>query len=150
MLYAWQHEGAEAVSGFTLLLFDSRQSERIEGVSAFVGEDASGSFGILPGHTRFMTVLVFGLARFRCGEESPWEYLALPGALFYFTDNTLTLASRHYLRDTDYERISQRLADELLAEEEALHDIRESLRRMEEEMFKRMWELGQQGIKLHE
>ena len=138
------------MSGFTLQLFDGRHSERIEGVSSFVGEDASGSFGLLPGHARFMTVLVFGLARFRCGEQAPWEYLALPGALLYFADNTLTLASRHYLRDADYERISQRLGDELLAEEEELHDIRESLRRMEEAMFKRMWELGQQGVKLHE
>jgi F-type H+-transporting ATPase subunit epsilon len=138
------------MSGFALQLFDSRQSERIEGVSSFVAEDASGSFGILPGHTRFMTVLVFGLARFRRGEQGPWEYLALPGALLYFADDILTLASRHYLRDVDFERVSQRLGDELLTEEEELHDIRESLRRMEEAMFKRMWELGQQGVKLHE
>jgi F-type H+-transporting ATPase subunit epsilon len=134
----------------TLQLFDSRRSERIEGVSAFVGEDASGSFGILPGHTRFMTMLVFGLARFRRGDEAPWEYLALPGAVLYCADDTLTLTSRHTLRDSDYERISQRLADELLAEEEELHEIRESLRRMEEAMFRRMWELGQKGISLHE
>lgn len=138
------------MSGMTLQLFDSRRSERVEGVSSFVGEDDSGSFGILPGHTRFMTMLVFGLARFRRGDEAPWEYLALPGALLYCADDTLTLTSRHYLRDTDYERISQRLADELLAEEEELHEIRESLRRMEEAMFRRMWELGQKGIRLHE
>jgi F-type H+-transporting ATPase subunit epsilon len=138
------------LSGITLQLFDSRHNERIDGVTSFVGEDTSGSFGILPGHTRFMTVLVFGLARFRCGERLPWEYLALPGALLYCADDTLTLTSRHYLRDRDYERISQRLADELLAEEEELHEIRESLRRMEEAMFRRMWELGQKGIRLHE
>ncbi len=138
------------MSGFTLQLFDSRRSELIEGVEAFVGEDASGSFGLLRGHARFMTVLVFGLARFRCGDAAAWQYLALPGAVLYFADNTLTLASRHYLRDSDYERILQRLGEELLAEEEELHDIRESLRRMEEAMFKRMWELGQQGVKLHE
>lgn len=135
---------------FSLQLFDSRYSEQIDGVTSFVGEDVSGRFGILSGHRRFMTVLVFGLARFRRGEGSEWEYLALPGALLYFVDNTLTLASRHYLRDTNYERISQRLADELLAEEEALHDVRESVKRMEEAMLKRMWQLGQQGVKLHE
>lgn len=135
---------------FTLQLFDSRCSERIEDVTSFVGEDSSGRFGIMSGHRRFMTVLVFGLARFRRGTESPWEYLALPGALLYFVNNTLTLGSRHYLRDSDYERISQRLADELLSEEEELHDIRESVKRMEEAMLKRMWQLGQQGVKLHE
>lgn len=136
------------MSGFTLQLYDSRHGERIEGVDSFVGEDPSGSFGILPGHSRMMTTLVFGLARFRRGEEGPWQYLALPGAVLYFVDNTLTLVSRHYLIDEDYERISSRLADELLAEEEQLHELRESLRQMEEAMLKRMWELGQQGIKL--
>jgi F-type H+-transporting ATPase subunit epsilon len=138
------------VSGFTLQLFDSRGSERFEGITTFVGEDQSGSFGILPGHARMMSVLVFGLARFRRGSETPWRYLALPGALLYFADNTLTLASRHYLIDEDFDRISTRLADELLSEEEQLHDIHESLRRMEEAMLKRMWELGQQGVHLHE
>ena len=136
------------MSGFTLQLYDSRHGERIDGVSSFVGEDPSGSFGILPGHSRMMTTLVFGLARFRQGEEGPWQYLALPGAVLYFVDNTLTLVSRHYLIDEDYERISSRLADELVAEEEQLHELRESLRQMEEAMLKRMWELGQQGVKL--
>lgn len=136
-------------NSFTLELFDGRGNERIEGVTSFVGEDASGRFGILPGHVRFMTVLLFGLSRFRCADND-WEYLALPGALLYFVDNTLTVATRHYLRDPDYERISQRLGDELLAEEEELLDIRDSVKQMEEAMLRRMWELGQQGVKLNE
>ncbi len=37
--------------------------ERIDDVSSFVGEDDSGSFGLLARHDRFMTVLDFGLAR---------------------------------------------------------------------------------------
>jgi F-type H+-transporting ATPase subunit epsilon len=52
------------------------------------------------------------------------------------------------LVDSDYERISHRLDAELLAEEEQLHELRQSLKRMEEAMLKRMWELGQQGIRL--
>jgi len=136
------------VSGFTLQLYDSRRSERIDGVSSFVGEDASGSFGILPGHARMTTTLLFGMARFRRGGQAPWQYLAMPGAVLYFADNTLSLACRHYLLDEDYERISARLAEELLAEEEELHELRESLKRMEEAMLKRMWELGKQGVKL--
>lgn len=136
------------MSGFILQLFDSRQSEYIEDVSSFIGEDASGSFGILSGHARMMTNLVFGLARFRKNDGGPWHYLAMPGAVLYFVDNVLTLTTRHYLMDEDYDRISRRLADELLAEEEELHELRESLKRMEEAMLKRLWELGQQGVKL--
>ncbi len=138
------------MSHFTLRLYDSRKYETIEGVSSFVGEDASGSFGILPGHARLMTNLVFGLSRYRLGEEEPWHYLAMPGAVLYFADNTLHLMCRHYLIDSDYERISARLGEELLAEEEELQELHTSLRQMEEAMLKRMWELGQQGVRLHE
>ena len=129
------------MKSFTLRLQDATQSEEIAGVTSFVGEDASGSFGILAGHARMMTSLIIGLARFRIGEEA-WQYLALPGAVLYFHDNVLTLSTRHYLRDNDYMRVSQALQQQLLAEEEKLHTMKKSLHHMEEEVFKRLWEMG--------
>ncbi len=129
------------MKSFTLQLQDASQSERIAGVTSFVGEDASGSFGILAGHARMMASLIIGLARFRIGDKA-WQYLALPGAVLYFHDNVLTLSTRHYLRDNDYMRVSQALQQQLLAEEEKLHAMKKSLRHMEEEVFKRLWEMG--------
>lgn len=130
---------------FTLMLQDATRSEEIPGVTSFVGEDASGSFGILAGHARMMTSLVIGLARFRLGEDT-WKYLALPGALLYFHDNTLTLGTRRYLVDDDYMRISQALRQQLLAEEAMLHTIKQSLHSMEEEVLKRLWDMGRRSI----
>ena len=89
-----------------------------------------------------MASLIIGLARFRIGEKA-WQYLALPGAVLYFHDNVLTLSTRHYLRDNDYMRVSQALQQQLLAEEEKLHTMKKSLHHMEEEVFKRLWEMGQ-------
>jgi F-type H+-transporting ATPase subunit epsilon len=129
---------------FTLLLQDSAHSEQISGVHTFVAEDASGNFGVLANHSRIMTALVIGLARFRT-DESGWQYLAMPGAILYFNDNLLTLSTRHYLRDDDYTRISTALQEQLLTEEEQLHATRESLRRMEESLLKRLWALGHKG-----
>lgn len=129
---------------FVLHLQDATRYERIEGVSSFVGEDASGSFGILAQHGRFMTSLVFGLARFRVGKDA-WQFLAVPGAVLYFVENELYLCTRRYLRDENYERISAALEAQLLAEEEQLHGIKESLRRMEEEMLRRLWEMRRMG-----
>ena len=126
---------------FTLQLHDATQSELIKDVTSFVGEDASGSFGILAGHTRMMTSLVMGLARFRVSENA-WQYLALPGALLYFHANTLTLSTRHYMLDDDYMRISDALQQQLLQEEQQLHTMKKSLHRMEEELLKRMWKMG--------
>lgn len=129
------------MTGFTLVLQDATRTATITGVTVFVGEDSSGSFGILAGHARMMTALVLGLARFRTA-DGPWQYLALPGAVLYFDHNALTLSTRHYLLDADYQRISEALQQQLLAEEEALHTMKTSLHRMEEELFRRLWEIG--------
>lgn len=129
---------------FTLLLQDATHAQEIRNVISFVGEDASGSFGIFAGHARMMTSLVIGLARFRIDNQE-WQYLALPGALLYFHDNILTLSTRHYLLDNDYMRISEALQRQLLSEEENLHSMKQSLHRMEEELLKRMWEIGRPG-----
>jgi len=129
------------VTTFALHLRDSRGYELVDDVESFVGSDESGSFGLMAGHERFMTSLVFGLARFRLRGE-PWEYLAVPGALIYFTDDQLYLSTRRYFRDPDYRRISGQLLDRLTAEERNLAAIQESLHRLEGEMLKRLWELG--------
>jgi F-type H+-transporting ATPase subunit epsilon len=122
---------------FTLNLFDASHEQRFTGVTSFVGEDASGFFGIQANHARFMTTLVFGLARFRVAAED-WQYLALPGAVVYFIDNELTISTRHFLIDTDLERISTLLEQELITEEENLQSTKESLHKMEQAMLKRM------------
>ena len=128
----------------TLLFQGMTQSDKIDGVTSFVGEDASGSFGILANHARIMTILVVGLARFRSG-EAEWRYVATPGAVLYCFNNVLTVSARRYLLDDDYMRISRSLREQLLAEEEELRATKESLRRMEEAMLIRMRELGRGG-----
>ncbi len=123
---------------FVLHLQSGTQYERIDDAVSFVAADDSGSFGILAGHARTMTCLATGLARFRSANGS-WRFLALPGAVLYFVDNELYVNTRRYLHDPDYKRISAALREVLLAEEEKLRAIRESLNRLEDEMLKRMW-----------
>lgn len=132
------------MSGLTLELRDAERVERLAGVTAFVGADASGSFGLHPGHVPMITTLGMGLARFRVG-SGRWQYLALPGAVLHLDGARLRLTTRRYLRDDDYERIGQLLREQLLAEERELHATKESLRRMEEELFRRLWRLGQEA-----
>lgn len=125
---------------FVLHLESSTRYERIENVVSFVGEDESGHFGILPGHARMMTVLEFGLARFRVADED-WQYVAAPGAVVYHVGDELHFSTRRYLRDADYGRIRAALRQQLIAEERALHVVKQSLRRLEEEMLRRLWRL---------
>lgn len=132
------------MNSFSMKLQDATHSEAVDDVISFVGEDSSGSFGIQAGHGRIMTSVSFGLARFKV-QSGDWKYLALPGALLYFCDDTLTLSTRHFVVDDDYQRISAVIREKLLAEEVELRGLKESLRRMEEEFLRRMWRLGQTG-----
>ena len=129
------------MNSFRLTLRESSRSESIDGVTSFVGEDGSGSFGIQAGHARMMTSLVFGLARFR-KETGPWQYLAVPGAILYFADNELTLNTRRYLISGDYEAITQSLLDTLAREEEELATMKHNLRNIEAHILKRMLEMS--------
>jgi F-type H+-transporting ATPase subunit epsilon len=103
------------VSGFTLHLASATCGERIPGVASFVGADASGSFGILPGRARFLTVLDYGLARFRITDR-PWRYLV----------------------DDDYGCVSALLAGQLAKEEAELKAVKDNLQRLEHELFRRL------------
>lgn len=129
------------MTSFNILIQDTTHSQLYEGVTSFVGEDDSGSFGIMANHSRLMATLVMGLARFRLGELS-WQYIATPGALLYFYDNQLTLSTRHFFIDEDYMRISRALEEQLLKEENQLRNQKQSLRHMEEVVLKRLWDIG--------
>lgn len=126
---------------FTLKLQAARESQTFDDIEVFVGEDTSGSFSVLAHHAQMMTSLIIGMARFRRHGES-WQYIAVPEAILYFRDNTLQLSTRRYLLDTDYQRISELLQQQLLAEESQLKRVKSSLLQMEEQVFKRLWELG--------
>ena len=98
MLYAWRNGRIGIVSTFTLMLQDTTQSEQVDNVTSFVGEDDSGAFGILARHTRMMTILVAGLARFR-GDDENWNYIATPGADKLGTALTISYTGRTIARD---------------------------------------------------
>jgi len=132
---------------FSLHVQSATQYEHIQGVSSFVGEDASGSFGILANHGRMTTALSYGLARYQTDTagQDDWRYLAFPGGILYFVDNALYISTRRFLHDADYQRISAGLLEQLLKEEEELKTIKQSLYRLEQEMFRRLWQMGRRG-----
>lgn len=129
------------MNGFSLHLQSATQYERLDDIVSFVGEDSSGSFALMSNHARFITTLVFGLAKFRYG-GGEWQYLALPGAVAYFHNNQLTLSTRRYLRSDDYTQISRALREELVVEEQALGEFKQSLAQMEKAMMLRLWRMG--------
>lgn len=131
------------MSAFTLQLLAADRSESIDAVRSFVGEDASGSFGLLAGHERFITVLTYGLARWQHA-DGRWEYLGLPGGVLYFVGDACRISTRRYLRDFDVTQVAQALGREMLAEEQGLRATRNKLHQLERGMLQQMAELGRE------
>ncbi len=125
---------------FEVQLLATDRGETIAGVASFVGEDASGSFGLMAHHQRFMTVLAFGLARLTLADGGR-RYVGLPGGLLYFVDNELRISTRRYLIGTDAAAIGATLAQVMLADEQALALTRQKLHRLEAEMLQRLAQL---------
>lgn len=125
---------------FSLHLESATRSERIEDVVSFVGGDASGAFGLLAHHARMMTALEFGMARFRT-VDGRWHYVALPGAVAYFVDNALHLATRRYVLSDDYRVVADAVENTLRAEERTLRGLRQSVGRLDREILRRLWRL---------
>lgn len=129
------------MNGFVIELAGAAEQRRIEGAASFMGEDESGGFGIMAGHERFITVLSFGLARFRVNEQ-PWQYLATTGGALYFDGENLRIATRRFLVDSDPDAISRALEQQLAGEEQESAAIRESLRKIEQNLLRRLMWLG--------
>ena len=139
---------------FSLQVRDTQSNEIIERVTSFVASDATGSFGIQAGHSRFLTALRFGLAKFRssAGHQSDdhigWRYLAMPGGILYFRDNLLQINTRRYFIGENYDEMTKILEQTLLVEEQQLTQIKQNLRQLEEGVLKRLWEIQQRRGKL--
>jgi len=132
------------VSGFTLHLQSATQYARLEGVQSFVARDASGAFGLMAKAERLMTVLGYGLARFR-GADGAWHYLALPGGVVYFVDNELFLSTRRYVLGDDLGTVAAAVESTLVAEDRSLRSLKDSVARLEREIVRRLWRLGETG-----
>jgi F-type H+-transporting ATPase subunit epsilon len=125
---------------FQLHLMSTTQSDRVPDLVHFTGQDAAGSFGIMANAFRRISALVYGLAHFRRA-SGVVEYLAMPGGLLYFVDNELRIATTQYVRGTGLTEVSEALDRQLRREDEAIRDIRQSLRHLDEQMMKRIFEM---------
>jgi F-type H+-transporting ATPase subunit epsilon len=92
-----------------------------------------------------MTTLIFGLARFKQADDV-WHYVAVPSAVLYFNDNELTITTQHFLLDSNLERISNLLQQQWANQEDEVRATRESLKRMEQAMLKRLMSLKHKTV----
>lgn len=123
---------------FVLNIQSPYGSVTMDDVTSFVGTDASGSFGIRANHERMMTILEFGFVTVHRRDQGI-QYIAMPGCILYFLENTMFLVTTRYFISSDDNELTAQLRGQIAREEEKLLSLRESVRKMEESMFKQLY-----------
>lgn len=129
------------MNGFELVVASPARIERIAAVTSFVGRDGSGQFGLLGGHEPFITVLEWGLARFRASGSPDWRYLALPGGTLRFRDDRLQIATRTFVIGEALDTVRAALARDTASETDRRASLRSSLDQLEQALMQRLWRM---------
>lgn len=115
-------------------------------VASLRAEDASGGFGILPGHADFLTVIDAGVLHWR-GTEGPWHFAALRGAVLSVSGGTeVRIAAREAIRGEDLAALGAEVArSRAQAEEERRRTRTDSAKLQARAIRHLMRELAQGG-----
>lgn len=141
---------AEPATGEAVLrvrLLDGVSSVALPDVRSLVAQDASGQFGLMPGHAAFLTVLEPGLFRYRSGPDAPWRFGACAGGLLRCErvggQTEVRIVSRRFLLGEAPEALQTQL-DALLAAEQAMRvSTRDNMEQLDLALMRRMQELAQ-------
>lgn len=143
-------------STLTLDLLDGKSAIRLTDVSSLVASDASGQFGIWPGHAALVTVLEPGLFRYRQAGSDHWRHGACTGGLLHCLsqapgepqsetpDQTLVrVVSRRFILGELPEALQTQL-EALLAQERNLRlSTLDKVSKLDLAFYKRMQQLAQ-------
>ncbi|MEJ2500246.1 MAG: hypothetical protein P8Y65_03815 [Campylobacterales bacterium] len=115
------------------------QADKIENISFFRGEDRSGSFGILPRHTEFLTILEPAIAVAVIeGEE---EYFAFNGGILTFKKNVLTITTKEFVQSGDVGELRENIEQAFRAQRRQESRFHVNMANLEQAFLKRLIEL---------
>ncbi len=124
---------------FDVRIITPSKIEQIKNISFFRAEDRSGSFGILPRHTEFLTILEPAIAiALIDGKE---EYFAFNGGILTFKKNALTITTKEFVQSSDVGELQENIerAFRQQREEETLFHV--NMANLEKAFLQRLIEL---------
>lgn len=108
------------------------------GIASLRGEDASGGFGILPGHADYVTVIDAGVLRWR-GPLGPWRYCVVRGGVFTVSaGREVHVACRDAVIGDDLAKLQAQVAESRGAREEASRRTRTQSARLHARAIRRL------------
>ena len=133
--------------GIGLVLLDGERELRIDAVASLAAADASGQFGLQPGHEPLVTVLEPGLWRYRTVGQDGWTFGASVGGLLACQraggGTEVRIVSRRLLLDAEPEALQRRLDALREREGHLLISVRQNQQHLDLALVKRLQQLAQ-------
>ncbi|MDN0076681.1 F0F1 ATP synthase subunit epsilon [Crenobacter sp. SG2303] len=127
------------MSALTLEMLDGHNIERLENIVSLVAEEATGQFGLLPGHEALITALQPGLVRCRLSDGS-WRHLACSGGVLLCRNNLVQLVSARFLSAEHHEQLTAQLENRLQRERRDRTTDQQARVELERALIKRLRE----------
>jgi len=126
-------------STFDARIITPQAVETIENISFFRAEDRSGSFGILPRHTEFLTTLEPSIAIAVIEERE--HYYAFNGGVLSFKDNRLTITAKEFVQSDKVGELLEMIKRSFKAQEEKERLFRDNIENLQKAFIKKLIEM---------
>ncbi len=126
-------------STFDATIITPQAIKIVENISFFRAEDKSGSFGILPRHTTFLTVLESAIAIAVIDNQE--RYYAFNGGLLSFKNNHLKITAQEFIESDDLNSLLDSIKHSFKVQYEKEHLFRVNIENLQKAFIKKLIEM---------
>lgn len=126
-------------STFDATIITPQSIKIVENISFFRAEDKSGSFGILPRHTAFLTVLESAIAI--AVIENKEHYYAFNAGILFFKNNHLKIMTQEFVESDDLNRLLDSIKYSFKVQEEKERLFSDNIENLQNAFIKKLIEM---------
>ena len=126
-------------STFDARIITPQAVETVKNISFFRAEDRSGSFGILPRHIEFLTILEPSIAI--AVIEDRETYYAFNSGVLSFKNNVLTITAKEFVQSDNISKLLEMIKHTFKEQEEKERLFRDSIENLQKAFIKKLIEM---------
>ncbi len=123
-------------STFDARIITPQAVETVKNISFFRAEDRSGSFGILPRHIEFLTILEPSIAI--AVIEDKEHYYAFNSGVLSFKNNALTITAKEFVQSDNISKLLEMIKHTFKEQEEKERLFRDSIENLQKAFIKKL------------
>ncbi|MDX1807994.1 MAG: hypothetical protein R3331_00505 [Sulfurospirillaceae bacterium] len=130
-------------STFDARIITPQETKSIKNISFFRAEDKSGSFGILPRHTDFLTILEAAITIVVI--ENKEYYYAFNGGVLSFKNNALTITTKEFVQSDKVNELFEIIKRSFMEKEEKERLFSDNIENLQKVFIKKLIEMERES-----